>query len=430
MALREEINRDSINDCTTVRQPLLLRLFLKRMQRLAVGRLEIDLPGGEQRVFEGRVLESQTPKDHVHKNQAAPDTALHTARWIIHDSAMAQRIISRGALGFAEGYIAGEWDSPDLTALLTLLDANKAALGADSGNWFTRLAGQLIHRLRRNTRAGAKRNIAAHYDLGNDFYKTWLDTSLSYSSAVFATPEQSLFDAQINKFEHMLARLDLQADHHLLEIGSGWGGFAIYAAQKSGCRVTSITLSQEQLNEARARAHAAGVDGQVEFRLCDYRALEGEFDRIVSIEMMEAVGEKYWPVYFQTLQQHLKPGGYAAIQVITIANNEFAEYRQGVDFIQRYVFPGGMLPSPDVFTSHARRAGLAVGNMQFYGADYARTLRYWDKQVAVSHDALQKMGYDKHFLRLWHYYLAYCQAGFHTRHIDLMQVTLWKGAGG
>lgn len=388
------------------RTPLALRLLLGRLARLRIGSLEVDLPGGGRRRFEGP--------------EPGPG-----ARLVIRDPGMAGRVLLRGGLGFAEGYMAGEWDTPDLAGLLVLLDRNQEALGGgDGGSRLARLADLVLHRLRRNTRAGARRHIAAHYDLGNDFYRAWLDESMTYSCALFEREDQPLADAQYNKYRSMLARLAPGPEDHLLEIGCGWGGFAIHAARETGCRVTGLTLSTAQLTEARARAAAAGVADRVEFRLQDYRDVTERFDHVVSIEMFEAVGEAYWPVFFRCLRERLRPGGRAAVQVITIDHRHFQRYRRGVDFIQRYIFPGGMLPSPEIFTRQAARAGLLARARSFHGADYARTLACWDRKLFAARRRLLEQGFDEGFLRMWHYYLAYCQAGFRNGKLDLLQLTL------
>lgn len=383
-----------------------LQLLVRRLKAIRRGTLDIELPGG------GR--------DTARGEEAGP-----YAKIVIRDAGMVRRCLLRGDLGFAEAYIEGEWDTPNLADLLELLDRNSDVLdGAAAGRWLQRLGDRLLHLGRRNTRSGARRNIAAHYDLGNAFYKLWLDPSMTYSSAVFETPGEPLADAQQHKYARILERLDLRPEHRLLEIGSGWGGFAIFAAREIGCSIVSITLSHEQLTEARARAEAAGVADCIEFRLEDYRDVAEHFDRIVSIEMFEAVGERYWPDYFETLHRCLKPGGRAVLQVITIAETFFRQYRRNVDFIQRYIFPGGMLPSPEVFARQAHKAGLRVESPAFFGAHYAQTLAHWDRSFYAARDALTGLGYDRGFQRMWHYYLAYCEAGFRTGHCDLMQTTL------
>jgi cyclopropane-fatty-acyl-phospholipid synthase len=388
--------------------PFAWRLLFRAAARLEEGRLEIVLPDRQRFVFEG----------------ARPGL---DAQLVVRDLGMIRRIIARGDLGFAEAYLDGEWETPSLVTLLELMDRNRAAFaGAAGGRWLGRLVDWYQHLSRPNSRRGARRNIAAHYDLGNAFYALWLDPSMTYSSAIFSAPDELLEDAQRTKYRRLLDRLDLKPGQHLLEIGSGWGACAILAATEYGVRVTSLTLSTEQLKEATARAAAAGVADRVEFRLQDYRDCPGTFDAIVSCEMFEAVGERYWPTYFRTVHERLVPGGRAALQVITIGEEFFDAYRRGVDFIQRYIFPGGMLPAPGVFERRARDAGLTTLGASFHGADYARTLALWDRSVFAARPRLMELGFDARFMRMWHYYLAYCEAGFRTGHCDLMQTVLQR----
>ena len=387
------------------------RLLVKALKRISHGHLELQLPGGSKREFVG--------------DQPGP-----AARWVIRDANAFKRIIARGDIGFAEAYMAGEWETPRLVELLRLLDLNRDAINnVQGGRWYSMAADWLLHHWqRRNTRSGSRDNIAYHYDLGNDFYRLWLDESMTYSSAVFESAGQSLVDAQRHKYQRLIDMLEIGTDEHVLEIGSGWGGFAIQAATQTGCRVTSITLSIEQLQEARRRAEQAGVSDRVEFRLQDYRDVPETFDKIASIEMFEAVGEKFWPIYFKTVHDRLRPGGKAALQVITINNDDFDRYRKDVDFIQRYIFPGGMLPSPEVFAERVAQAGLLLEAQTFHGLDYAETLRRWDYQVMARRTAIQAQGYDERFMRMWHYYLAYCETGFVNQRTDVMQVLLGRPA--
>jgi cyclopropane-fatty-acyl-phospholipid synthase len=387
------------------------RLLLAAARRLQRGRLEVQFPDRQRFSFAGAA--------------PGPDATL-----VVRDPAFIRRVLVGGDVAFGEAYVDGAWDTPSLVDLLELLDLNRGAFaGIAGGSWLGRAAGWLRHALNRNSRAGSRRNIAAHYDLGNAFYELWLDhETMAYSAAHFDRPDEDLASAQRNKFRELLARLDLRPEHHLLEIGSGWGGFALHAARETGCRVTSITLSVEQLAEARARARAAGLADRVRFELVDYRDAQGTFDRIASIEMFEAVGERYWPAFFRAVHDRLAPGGRAALQVITIDEAFFEGYRRNPDFIQKHVFPGGMLPSPECFAAAARAAGLAVEAPSFHGADYARTLAHWDRRVFAARPEIIARGYDARFLRLWHYYLAYCEAGFRTGHCDLMRVALAKPA--
>ncbi|HXG29043.1 MAG TPA: cyclopropane-fatty-acyl-phospholipid synthase family protein [Nevskiales bacterium] len=393
----------------TGRESWALRFLRRVLGRWRHGSLSVILPDGQRLEFAG-----SEPGPH--------------AEFEIRRYAMLRKCILRGDIGFAEAYMEGDWDSPNLALLLEAFVRNESAWGeVGEGGWLLRLVMRGLHRLRRNSRRGSRRNIRYHYDLGNDFYGLWLDETWAYSSAVFERPDQDLAEAQRNKFRLMLERLDLKPGHHLLEIGSGWGGFALYAAQQTGCRVTSITLSQQQLEAARERARQAGLADRVAFRLQDYRDVREVYDRVVSIEMYEAVGEQYWPAYFATLARTLRPGGIAAIQGITIDDDIFEYYRQNVDFIQTYIFPGGMLASARVFLAHARAAGLSVKDTRFFGQHYARTLNEWHRRVWRERETIQAM-FDERFLRMWRYYLGYCEAGFKVGRIDLMQVSLHKPA--
>jgi cyclopropane-fatty-acyl-phospholipid synthase len=388
-------------------QPITIRLLLRLLNRIRVGRLKLVAPDGASFHFDGE--------------ETGPEGVIH-----IRDLAAVRRTLFGGDLGLAEAYMDGQWDTPDLMAFLELGLLNLQAFAVGEPGRLKRMFDALVHALRRNTRSGARRNIHYHYDLGNEFYRLWLDETLTYSSAIFEHPEQTLLEAQRSKYRRLIGKLRLGPAHHLLEIGSGWGGFALYAARETGCRVTSITLSEEQLKEARARAEAAGLADRVRFKLVDYRDVQGQFDRIVSIEMFEAVGEHYWEDYFRAVYARLKPGGRAAFQVITIDDAAFEDYRHTVDFIQRYIFPGGMLPSPSVWEHCVAQAGLKTETRDFHGQDYARTLRIWDRQVHAVEPAIRALGFDARFLRMWRYYLAYCQAGFATGHVDLMQTVLTR----
>lgn len=335
------------------------------------------------------------------------------------------RLVARGEIGFAEAYMAGDWSSPNLPALLDLLNLNAEHLdGAVEGATWSRRLDRLIHRLRDNHHRNSRRNIARHYDLGNDFYRLWLDPGMTYSSAIFEDPErESLESAQARKYERLLDWLDARPGQSILEIGCGWGGFAEAAARR-GLKVTGVTLSKEQLAHARDRIAAAGLGERVELRLQDYRDIQGRFDHAVSIEMLEAVGEDYWPTYFRALARLVRPGGRIAIQVITLHEDEFPRYRRGADFIQLYIFPGGMLPSPDRLESEIRAAGLVPLANRWHGSDYAETLRCWRRAFQAAERSVEALGYGVRFRRMWDYYLAYCEAGFDSGAIDLAQVLI------
>jgi cyclopropane-fatty-acyl-phospholipid synthase len=335
------------------------------------------------------------------------------------------RILTRGEIGLAESYMQQDWSTPDLPALLELLNLNAEHLaGAVDGMRWSRRLDWLTHRLRDNDRRNSRRNIARHYDLGNDFYRLWLDPGMTYSSAVFEDPaREPLEAAQTRKYERLLDWIDARPGESVLEIGCGWGGFAEAAARR-GLKVTGVTLSNEQLAHAQARIAAAGLAEQVELRLQDYRDIQGRFDHAVSIEMLEAVGEDYWPTYFQALRRLVRPGGRIAIQVITIHEDDFPRYRRCADFIQLYIFPGGMLPSSDRLEAEVRSAGLLPLASRSHGSDYAETLRRWRRAFHAAEGPVARLGYGARFRRMWDYYLAYCEAGFDSGSIDLAQVLL------
>jgi cyclopropane-fatty-acyl-phospholipid synthase len=347
----------------------------------------------------------------------------------VHDENVFERALAHGDIGFAEGYMAGEWDCDSLGELLTLLAGNRETIArALHGSMWRLIGHRLRHLLRSNTRWGSRRNIRAHYDLGNDFYSAWLDPSMSYSSARFSSPDEDLHAAQLNKYRSLLREMGVQAGQHLLEIGCGWGGLAEVACLEFGCRVTGLTLSPSQLAWSRERAANGGFDDRAEFHLRDYRDERGQYDHIVSIEMIEAVGERYWPTYFAQLQARLKRGGRIGIQAITIADELFANYRRGTDFIQRYIFPGGMLPSPNVIRQQTVRAGLRIVDQQAFGPAYARTLVCWRDAFEAKLDEIRAQGFDERFIRMWRFYLSYCEAGFRAGSTDVYHYVLTHAA--
>ena len=374
------------------------RLVFELLEKLHGGMLEIRLPDGSRCLF---------------------GDGEHGVTLQVHDEAMFGQVLARGDIGLAEAYLDGHWDSPDLSGLLTLLARNRDALRqAIYGSWRKLLAARVRHFFNRNSRAGSKRNIMAHYDLGNDFYKLWLDPSMSYSSALYrAVDDDNLESAQGAKYRRILRRLRAQPGQSVLEIGCGWGGFAEMAVG-AGLKVTGLTLSPAQLSWAQQRVPAA------ELRLQDYRDTQEQFDHIVSIEMFEAVGERWWPTYFQSIAQALKPGGRAVVQSITIRDELFADYRKGTDFIQQYIFPGGMLPSRAAFRAAAARQGLAVHGEYAFGVDYARTLAEWRQAFDANWPQIAALGFDERFRRLWRMYLCYCEAGFLAGNIDVVHFEL------
>lgn len=358
------------------------------------------------------------------------------ARVELQHAAATRRLITHGANGLAEGYLAGDWDTPDLDAVLDLGVANMFAKPQGPPAPLNPVQ-RLLHAMRDNTPSGSKRNISYHYDLGNEFYRLWLDETMSYSSALFAdtsadataastptTPADDLAAAQVRKWDRLLDLLQPGAKDHLLEIGCGWGGFAIYAARTAGCRVTGVTLSEAQHAWATQAVAEAGLEDRIDLRLQDYREVPETFSGIASIEMFEAVGERWWPVFFTRLKELLAPGGAVALQTITIDDSRFDDYRRHPDFIQRHVFPGGMLPCPERFCAVAAQAGLRLSEPLFFGSSYAHTLTEWRRRFESALPQVAALGFDERFIRLWRYYLAYCRAGFSAGTCDVMQVRI------
>ena len=348
---------------------------------------------------------------------------------VVRDPRLFWRMIRDGELGFAEAYMDGWWDTPDLQAVLdaALINNDTVARGF-GGRTLTRLVERLRHLMNRNTRRGSARNISRHYDLGNDFYAKWLDESMTYSSALFQRPDESLPQAQRNKYAAICDRMGARPGDHLLEIGCGWGGFAEYAAGERGARVTGLTISREQHDFARRRVFEAGLAERVEIVMRDYRDERGNYDGVASIEMFEAVGEKYWPVYFDTVRERLKPGSQATLQIITIADKWFDGYREGADFIQKYIFPGGFLPCPSALKAQTGRAGLEWVESHEFGQSYSDTLRRWRTKFNGAWAEIAPMGFDERFKRMWNFYLAVCASCFLAETTDVTQVTLRRAS--
>jgi cyclopropane-fatty-acyl-phospholipid synthase len=390
--------------------PRMVRLALGFGSRLRRGTLDVTLPDGRT----------------VRLGGAEPGPA---AAMTITSYSFASRLLNGGDIGIAEAYLNGEWDTPDLTEFLYLFCVNHDLIQAMlADNPLMRIVQTVRHWFNRNTRRQARRNIYAHYDLGNAFYSAWLDPSMTYSSALFEDDTPDLTTAQHNKYRRLAEAIDLRPGQKLLEIGCGWGGFAEYAAKTCDAHVVGLTISQQQCDFARQRIEAAGLSEKVDIRFQDYRDERGQYDRIVSIEMIEAVGEQFWPKYFSQLRDRLLPGGLAGIQAITIQDRFFQTYRREVDFIQRYVFPGGMLPSPQILKSLGERFGVPVIREHIFGQDYAKTLATWRTNFRAAWPNLTPMGFDDRFRRLWEYYLAYCEAGFRSGNIDVRQVVFAKDA--
>ena len=383
---------------------LLLRLLASNW---TVGRLTVLLPGGE-----GRVLEGSRP---------GPSATLD-----IRDCRFAGRVLASGDIGFAEGYMAGEWETPHLANLIEVLARNGDYIERLLvGNRLMKMVHWLTHRMNRNSRSGSRKNIHAHYDIGNAFYAAWLDPSMTYSSARFTRSGMALEAAQREKYASLARTMDLQSGHSVLEIGCGWGGFAEFAAREVGARVTGITISREQYDFARQRMFNAGLSDRADIQFIDYRDVEGRFDRVASIEMFEAVGMEYWPAYFGKIHDVLAPGGRAGLQIITIDDRYFAGRAKRTDFIQKYIFPGGMLPSEPSLKPVVDRAGLEWGAVDRFGQDYAETLRLWDERFQAAWGDIQRIGgFDERFRRLWRFYLAYCEAGFRSGRTDVIQLGL------
>lgn len=380
------------------------------LQGLREGRVDITLPDG--RTF--RVVGSSPGP---------------TARIDVLNPGLFSRVAREGELGFCEAYLDAWWDTPDLQVLLdVLLSSDQWVDRSHPTAGLVRAWQRFNHWLNRNTKTQARRNIAAHYDLGNAFYAQWLDRSMTYSSAIFASPQDSLEEAQERKYASVADLIGAAPDRSILEIGCGWGGFAEYAAKVRGAKVTGLTISREQHDFAKRRMFEAGLAERVEIVIRDYRDERGSYDGIASIEMFEAVGEKYWPSYFDAVRDRLKPGATATIQVITIPDTLFPTYRKTVDFIQKYIFPGGMLPSPEALRREIERADLAyVGSLEF-GESYSETLRRWRGAFDRAWPTIEPLGFDPRFKRMWDFYLTSCAAAFRTGTTDVAQVSMMRRA--
>lgn len=374
--------------------------------KMQAGQLDFVLPDG--RVFRASGKQTGTKAVLQVKN---PETFV--------------RLIREGDLGFCDAYIEGWWDTPDLQAFLDLLNSgNDQLYEGFPGMFLLRAYERMRHWMNTNTKKQALKNISAHYDLGNEFYALWLDKTMTYSSALFERGDESLEAAQNAKYASMLDQMGAKPGDHILEIGCGWGGFAEYAAGVRGVRVTGLTISKEQLDYARQRIERAGLSDLVELKMQDYRDEVGRYDGIASIEMFEAVGEKYWPAYFAAVRNCLKPGARATLQIITLQERRWKTYRKGVDFIQKYIFPGGMLPSANELRAQISKSGLTeIGSFEF-GESYSETLRCWHKQFNARWDEVAQMGFDERFRRMWNFYLTSCAGSFHGGNCDVTQITV------
>jgi cyclopropane-fatty-acyl-phospholipid synthase len=380
------------------------------MARSAIGEGRLDFVLPDQRRFR---IEGRAPGP--------------VAELVIHNPDLFARTLRDGDVGFAEAYMDGWWDSPDLMAFLDFIQTPaNAMLDTFPGAVVVRAFERIRHWLRSNSKTQARKNIAHHYDLGNDFYRLWLDDTMTYSSALFETGQESLENAQHAKYKLLVDQMGAQPGDHVLEIGCGWGGFAEYAASERGLRVTCLTISKEQHAYAVDRIARAGLSDKVTIKLQDYRDETGTYDGIASIEMFEAVGEKYWPTYFNTVRERLRPGRSATLQIITMQDARFEVYRKSVDFIQKYIFPGGMLPSPTALRREVERAGLQVARSVEFGESYSLTLRRWYETFNARWSDVSALGFDDRFRRMWNFYLASCAGTFQGRNCDVTQITITR----
>lgn len=388
-----------------VRTPSWGRLLLEMLAQIKKGEIAVITPDGVQRNFRG----AETGERVMLR---------------IHDWRFCEDLFLKGDIGLGESYIEARWDCDGINKLIRIGIENAPSFERAIKGSLLRIAFyRLKHLMNRNSKKGSQKNIHAHYDLGNDFYKLWLDSTMSYSSALFRSEGEGIVTAQENKYENILQKLKLNVGDHILEVGCGWGGFMEYAAQK-GIKVTGVTISKEQYEFAQKRLAKYG--DLVSLKYQDYRDITGKYDHIVSIEMFEALGEQFWETYFKKLYSILKPGGQLIIQSITINNEDFSSYRRGTDFIQQYIFPGGMLPSPEVFKANAAKCGfLHLDDFEF-GADYGTTLKIWEEKFSESLDKIKSIGFDDKFIRTWRFYLKYCQGGFEAGKISVYQFNLIK----
>lgn len=385
-----------------------MRVCLHLLAHIQIGQLDLILPDNSTLRFGAK---SDGPKAYLR----------------MHNDRVAKRFLVGGQLAFCEAYLDGDWSSPDLTQFFELIQRNAQSMQNKlMGKKLMRMISYINHIMKPNSKRGSRKNIYSHYDIGNDFYAQWLDPSMTYSAALFTNGVTDLEQAQNQKYKEIATRLDLKPEHHVLEIGCGWGGFAEYAAKNIGCKMTCITVSPAQYEYASNRIEKAGLSDKVEIRLQDYRDVQGQFDRIASIEMFEAVGEAYWPTFFNTIKDRLKSDGRATLQIITISDSDFPTYRKNADYIQRYIFPGGMLPSMTALSEQINAAGLTQKGHLSFGKDYAKTLNLWNDAFQTAWPNIQSQKLDMRFKRLWEQYLCYCESGFNTGSIDVIQISIDK----
>ncbi|MHA7872921.1 MAG: class I SAM-dependent methyltransferase [Hyphococcus sp.] len=389
--------------------PFFFRQVCNYASKIRYGTLVFLMPDGRRLEFKGQ------------------EETESSATIIVRDPAFARRSVFGGDIGFYESFEDGQWDTPDLADCLYIFARNADHIQeVFHASPILTFLNNLRHAFNKNTKSGSRRNIMAHYDLGNNFYALWLDRTMTYSSALFPSSSVDLEKGQLHKYENLARSINLQPDETVLEIGSGWGGFAEFAAKEVGAKVTGLTLSPSQCEYARKRIFKEGLSEKVEFRLQDYRDVEDRFDKIASIEMFEAVGKQYWQTYFDKVSSALKPGGVAGLQIITIADRLFEHYEQSTDFIQRYIFPGGMLPSPSALKANIGKAGLQLNAAVEFGQDYARTLNEWHQRFLTAWDDIRGLGFDDRFKKLWRFYLAYCEAGFRAGTTNVCQISAVK----
>lgn len=397
------ITKDNFQDQKS-NLPWFARKFLKLLLRIESGELYISFPNGKCVQFTS--------------GNPGP-----IAKIDLHNWKLPRKVALGGTIGVAESYMDEDWDSPDVTSMLEFFLVNRSIYGdVAAQSAITNIIENIRHWFNRNTRSGSQKNIAAHYDLGNDFYSLWLDPSMTYSSAMYEEGVNSLEAAQDAKYKYLATNMGVTKDSHILEIGCGWGGFAEYVAREFGAKITGLTISKEQLEYAQNRIEKAGLSHLVDFKFQDYRDETGKYDHVASIEMFEAVGEEYWPAYFGKINDCLKDGGTAGLQIITIRNEAFEQYRKRPDFIQRYIFPGGMLPSPDALKKVTSQEGLSLQKERIFAEDYARTLMEWRLSFWDKWEEVKKLGFDQRFKRMWEFYFHYCEAGFATNSIDVRQM--------
>jgi cyclopropane-fatty-acyl-phospholipid synthase len=397
---------------TSFLQRFVRNLFWSRMEKLRHGRL-LFIEGTQRRVFGDS---AETPL---------------AATIEIRDPRFFRYVIFGGSLGAAEAYIEGLWVCDNLVALVRIFCRNADVLGGieRSAARFLNLLRAAAHRMRRNTLSGSRRNIAAHYDLGNDFFSLFLDETLAYSCAIFPGRESSLHEASVAKFDRICQKLELSEKDHVLEIGSGWGGFALHAASRCGCRVTALTISRRQYEFTVKRVKEAGLTDRICVLLQDYRDHEGAYDKLVSVEMIEAVGYQYFDTYFAKCSRLLKPDGRMLLQAIVFPDQQYERYRRSVDFIQKYIFPGGCLPSVgEICRSIGRASGFRLSHLEDITPHYAETLAHWRQRFRAESDRIRNLGFNDEFIRTWEFYFCYCEGGFRERAIGDVQILLTKPA--